>query len=393
MRASKKILRAVGAMLAALLLVLEGCNLPFPGPFQGTVTDAETGKPISGAKVEAEWWCHDNPIPDSGGSFFVRSSTLTDEQGAFRIAKERRRGGFFGSSLVLKISATGYIPANVFAMPSGDSLPQSTTAYPFIQAIAYEHIPPTLHVKLRPAGPVLLQATKSGEPLHRKVAREKLTKLLGVDYKYDSDKWEQALKSGRATPERLGDRRESSKRAGCSCPESVDKSKRPKEVRRKVRKLLNAAASSDMREVEDLLSSGVDANSRNYACRTALMKASFMGNYAVVNLLLSKGADANLRDDNCRTALLHAAARYEGSDMVQALLAHGADVNAADKDGMTALMEAAQFGHSDTVRVLLSHGAAVNIMDKDDETAWFKAAVGARKEVMEMLESHGAKVK
>ena len=392
MKASKAIMRGIGSWLPGVLLtiLLVGCDLPFPGPYQGKVTDADTGNPIIGAKVEAEWWCHDNLIPDGPGSFFVRSSTFTDEQGIFRIERQTHRGGIFGSTFALKIHTKGYIPANILAIPSGEPLPPSTKAYPFIQTTAYKMIPKNLDVKLKPAAPVFLKAMKNGEPLHRKIAREQLTKLIGVDYKYDIEKWEEALKSSQGKVVEQPQSNRSSKRPGCPCPKSHDKFKGLKEVRQKVRRLLNAATSGKLKQVENLLDSGIDVNTRNYACRTALMRAVEMGHLPLVKLLLSRGADVNLKDDNCRTALMYAASHYGSSGILQILLSRGAAINDRDKNGVTALMEAAKFGHDDAVQVLLSNGAEVNTKDKDGETAWFKAAVGDRKVVIKMLESHGA---
>ncbi|MFH1112766.1 MAG: carboxypeptidase-like regulatory domain-containing protein [Pseudomonadota bacterium] len=182
--------------MAGAVLILAGCTLPFPGPYQGTVTDAQTGKPLPGAVVEAEWWCHDNPLPDGPGSFFVRSSTVTDDHGAFRTPRETRRGGLFGCSFVLKITAQGYIPVGMILVHSGETLPASTKAYPFIHTSAFTEFPQEVQVKLVPDVPVFLKALQSGVPLYRKVAREKLTRRFGVDCGYDAEKWEKAIRAG-----------------------------------------------------------------------------------------------------------------------------------------------------------------------------------------------------
>ncbi|MDQ7782072.1 MAG: hypothetical protein RDU20_04285 [Desulfomonilaceae bacterium] len=189
-RQSKK---GTALFLAGVILVFAGCSLPFPGPYQGTVTDSESGKHLEGAKVEAEWWCHDNPLPDGPGSFFVRASTVTDAGGAFVVERETRRGGMFGCSFVLKIAADGYIPAALIQDPSGVPLPASTKDYPFVHTSAVKRLPPEVHVRLTPAVPILLKALKSPVPLHQEVARERLVRLLGVDHEYDADKWEAAL--------------------------------------------------------------------------------------------------------------------------------------------------------------------------------------------------------
>ncbi|MFC1834903.1 ankyrin repeat domain-containing protein [Thermodesulfobacteriota bacterium] len=390
MEPSIGIRRKIGLCLAALVLFLSGCTLPFPGPYEGRVTDAKTGRPIVGAKVEAEWWCHDNPLPDGPGSFFVRSSTVTDEQGRFRLAKETRRGGWFGSSFALKITADGYIPATLIGDPSGYPLPASTKAYPFVRTSTHRRFPAELDVKLAPAVTVWLKALGSGIPLHQRVAREKLTKLLGVDHGYQAHKWKKAVESGGTSTLTQVKRPATAKHPGCPCPESVNRSRHPKEKRRSIRKLLKAAASGDTQEVKRLIAAGLECNARNRSCRTALMKAASGSSPAMVEFLLSKGADVNAKSKDCRTALMFAALRYGNREIAGILLSHGANVNARDRDEMTALMHAAKFGHAGAVEVLLSNGADVNLKDKVGETAWFKAAVVKQKDVMDILESHGA---
>jgi hypothetical protein len=190
----KIILFAFSLCLTALIGVLGGCfPVPLPGPFEGCVTDSQSSKPIGGALVEAESWCHDNPLPDGPGNFFVISNTKTDKNGFFRIEKETRRGGLFGCSFALKISAENYIQTNLLYEPKEYALPPSTAAYPFINTSALKVFPAKLEIQLAPAIPVFLKAIKSGNPSYQETAREKLTKIIGVDYGYDSDKWEKAI--------------------------------------------------------------------------------------------------------------------------------------------------------------------------------------------------------
>jgi hypothetical protein len=174
---------------------LQGCfaGLPLPGPFEGRVIDKQSGDPIAGAHVEAESWCHDNPLPDGPGSFHVRSSTITDKSGLFRLEKETRRGGFFGCSFALKISADGYIPANLIYEPKGLPLPPETKAYSLVDTSTFEKPPTKWEVQLAPALPVLLAAIRSGNPSFQREAREQLTRLIGIDCGYDAEKWEEAV--------------------------------------------------------------------------------------------------------------------------------------------------------------------------------------------------------
>ncbi len=377
-----------------------------------------------GAEVQARWWCHDNPLPDGPGSFFVKTSTVTDNRGEFRLEKETRRGGLFGSSFALEATAQGYLPAVVFIEPSSNPLPASTESYPFRTVAQFTQVPSRYQLKLKPAVPVYLKALRDGVPGHMRQAREALRKLLEVDYGYNADAWEEAVKSPTNRALNYATKEPPAESRGCDCPESIRKFKRPREYRKRLRKLLKAAALDDMEEAERLIESGVDVRDRNYGCRTALSEASSMGRLAMVKFLLSKGAQANTRDKNCRTPLMGAAYNYRGQEVVALLLSHGAevnaqdnrgrtalmqaakegytgtvrilvangaDVNATDRSGETALMGAASFGHLDTVKILLSRGADVNARDKEGETAWFKAAALSYKEVMQLLEQHGAK--
>ena len=185
-------------MISALFLFSSvGCSrqLPFSGPHEGYIVNSATGKPIAGAIVEAEWWCHDNPFPDGPGSYFIRASSVCDKSGHFKIKQETKPGGYFGSSFALKVKAKGYIPATLIGDTSDFPLPLSTTLYPFIDTTKYKSFPSTLHVELKPAGPVYLKLIRSNNASYRRRAMEELQKLLGVNHGYDADKWEEALRS------------------------------------------------------------------------------------------------------------------------------------------------------------------------------------------------------
>jgi hypothetical protein len=382
------------AGLTTVASLLEGCyiaDLPLPGPFEGRVIDKQSGGPIAGARVEAENGCHDNPLPDGPGHFHVRSSTLTDKNGFFRLEKETRRGGFFGCRFALKISADGYIPATLIYEPKGIPLPAETKTDPLMDTSTFEKPPAKWEVQLAAAPPVLLMAIKSGNPIYQKQARKELTGLIGIDYGYDADKWEEAMirkKRGNAEPPT---RESSLKRQDCPCPEPVHKEGPSRDIRKKISALLRASALGDLKEVQDILGSGVDCDARNVSCLTALMQAANSGHLALAEFLLSKGADVNARDKQCRTALMYAASYGNSTEVLRVLLAHGADANLTDQDGLTALMVAAMFGHKEMVGMLLSKGAKVDLKDKDGETAWFKASVIKNEEVLTLLKAYGAK--
>lgn len=380
-----------GFFLIAAILSTSGCRLPFPGPYVGTVTDSETADPIEGALVRAEWWCHDSPLPDGPGSFFIRVEISTNEKGAFRIDKQQRRGGLFGTGFALRVEKPGYIPTNWIAVEPGQELPKSTTEYPLIASQALERFPDEIHIKLSPAIPVLLKAMGSGVPLHQRTAREELVKLLGVDFQYDVEKWKKAATGPQSIMSNRERQVRTSEQLKCPCPDAADRSGQPRALRRRVREFVNAGLTGDTDRMRRFLQEGMDPNVRNYACRTALMRAAGNGHVELVELLLSAGAKVDLRDENCSTALIKAAGRYGNAHIVKILLSKGADVDARDNRGKTALITAAQFGYPTIVRALLDAGADPSLRDESGETAWFKAAVVEHRDVMEILQFEPAR--
>jgi hypothetical protein len=149
--------------------------LPFAGPYTGTVTDATTSQPIAHATVTAHWTCHDNPLPDGPGHNPVSATTATDRNGAFTLASPRRRGGWFGTDFHLAVAAPGYIDAICIVDPHGTPLPPSTVAWPFATTTTQASLPATLHLQLKPEGPVLQQALQSADPVVREIASKRLS--------------------------------------------------------------------------------------------------------------------------------------------------------------------------------------------------------------------------
>ena len=345
---------------ALVLFSLIGCSrpLPFTGPYEGYVIDSTTGKPIEGAIVEAEWWCHDSPLPDGPGSFFIRTSSICDTNGFFRIEQETRRGGYFGSNFALKFKAKGYIPATLIGDISNTPLPSSTISYPFIDTIKYESFPSALHIKIKPAGPVFLKLISSENVSYRKRAKEGLQKLLGVNYGYDADKWGEALRSWESGSFSKSENRNSEDTVPCQCAEFVPKNRPPKWQISLNRKLIVSAIHEPVSVLKELILKGAEINARNSSGITPLMNASsYGGKTENVIFLLSHGADIDARSGRCETAL----------------------------------MRAAQSGHADAVKILLDKGADINLKDKDCETALFKALLGRRTEIVEILREFGAK--
>ncbi len=325
----------LGVLSCFLLL---GCSLP-QAPESGRVTDADTGKPIAGAIAEAAWWCHDTFLPDTPGSYYIRSKGITDADGRYTIPPPKGRGGIFGTNVSIVFKAEGYIDAIYAATEPVPGRPDGTPDLPVAQIYHLARFSKALDARMKPAAPVCLKALRSSDPFSRRVAKEKLEKLLGYDYGCDPERWERAYKSGESPPPKK--------------PAEECKGKPTS----KERKLFQAAMFGKAEEIEALLAEDVNVDVRGTDCSTPLMSAAWN--------------------------------RYDR--VVALLLARGADVNATDKQGENALMKACFVGHMPTVRVLLDHGADVNMRDKRCETALAKAIIFSHnEELVELLRQHGA---
>ncbi|MBN1883536.1 MAG: HEAT repeat domain-containing protein [Deltaproteobacteria bacterium] len=154
--------------------------LPYGVPGEIIVIDSATSGPIPDAVVRAEWWCHDNPLPDGPGSFTVMSEATTDAEGRAGLTVPKRRGGWFGCSLAVTISKPGYIPAGILVDPVNIPLPESVATWPFRTTVSIAEFPETLTVYLESALPVYLSALVDDDAFIRAVAAEELGALEPV---------------------------------------------------------------------------------------------------------------------------------------------------------------------------------------------------------------------
>ena len=112
----------------------------------------------------------------------------------------------------------------------------------------------------------------------------------------------------------------------------------------------------------------------NIAANEALLTACKEGNTAEVQRLLASGADVNTRNKNGHTPLMHVAFGTGNTDIAQMLLAKGADIDAKDNAGETALIEAAWAGQPELLRLLIDKGANIHVKDNAGETALHEAS-------------------
>jgi uncharacterized protein len=87
--------------------------------------------------------------------------------------------------------------------------------------------------------------------------------------------------------------------------------------------LVDAVFCNDLRNVQRLLDQGVDVNSKTDGGTTALMVASWHGNFPIASLLLKKGANVNAQNHSGDTALTWASKKGH-TQIIELLKAHGA---------------------------------------------------------------------
>ena len=99
--------------------------------------------------------------------------------------------------------------------------------------------------------------------------------------------------------------------------------------------LLLASRKGDVREIQHLMKSGANVNTRSYSGDTPLVLAAAKGHTDIVKALIEAGADVNLGSDwtPLITAVMH-----KWTDIVKILLDSGADVDVSTTDGKTVKM-------------------------------------------------------
>ncbi|XP_068741050.1 uncharacterized protein [Montipora capricornis] len=144
----------------------------------------------------------------------------------------------------------------------------------------------------------------------------------------------------------------------------------------------------DTHEIETLLSSGVDIDSRNMDGRTPLMLAAESGREKIFRLLIERGSDPTLKDSRGRS-VLHWAARSGSNEIIQELLSRGLDIDSSDNDGVTPLMEAVNFGGDSAFRLLIERGSDPTLRDNKGWSLLHRAAQNGRYEIIQELLSRG----
>jgi ankyrin repeat protein len=178
--------------------------------------------------------------------------------------------------------------------------------------------------------------------------------------------------------------------------------------------LLDAIRDGDTVQVRRLLRQGANANVRDEAGDTALMRAALYADTEMMRVLLDSGADVRERGQDgvaplLRTthdldkmrlllergagvedfALVAAASVPESHASIDLLVAHGGNVRTSGP-AYTALMAAAGNGDVDAVNCLLDHGADVKVKTPTGFTALVAAALSGNAKVVDLLLRRGA---
>jgi len=128
--------------------------------------------------------------------------------------------------------------------------------------------------------------------------------------------------------------------------------------------LARLAEQGRVEQLQQLLKSGTDVNSRLSDGSTALHLAVLRDQQDAVAALLDAGADPVLLNRNGISPLF-LAVQNGNADIVSSLLKAGADPNTLSESGETILMTAAFTGKPEVVSLLLANGALVDARDPE----------------------------
>lgn len=157
--------------------------------------------------------------------------------------------------------------------------------------------------------------------------------------------------------------------------------------------IFEAAATGQTERVRALLEQDVSlANAYATDGFAPLSLAVFFGHQTTVEALLAAGADVNAASrETMRVTPLHSAAAARQLSIARTLLANGAHVNAQQAEqGFTPLHEAAANGDFELAKLLLEYNADINIKTNDEQTPLAFAQARGQGEMAEFLRERGA---
>lgn len=136
--------------------------------------------------------------------------------------------------------------------------------------------------------------------------------------------------------------------------------------------LMWASAEGHQAIVKQLLEHGADSNLINYLGRSAIMYASNYGYKEIVGALLEKGAIPNPSEEFSDHPPLSAAADKGHLEVVKLLVEHGANVMHKGRDKKTALDVSMEAGHGDIAKYLRNKMLEIDATHPDEKTSLIK---------------------
>ncbi|OJJ19531.1 hypothetical protein BKI52_22250 [marine bacterium AO1-C] len=154
--------------------------------------------------------------------------------------------------------------------------------------------------------------------------------------------------------------------------------------------LIVAAEKGYLEMVKLLLAQKARINAMNAVGHTALNRAVFFGQAAVVKYLLQKGANVNQTDQRFALTPLMAAARKNRLELAKLLLEKGANINDKNTiDHFTPIVWAALYQYHDFVKLLLRYNPDLSIQSKYEQRDIFRLVRNPA--ILSILKKHKAK--
>ena len=151
-----------------------------------------------------------------------------------------------------------------------------------------------------------------------------------------------------------------------------------------------AVSTFDLEVINEMITKGIDVNTKLSTGQTALHIAATDCYFAGISALLTAGADPWTTDKEGYTPL-HFAVMSGASDTVKVLAEAMKNVNIQSQSGRTPLHYAATGGQPAVVEILLDNGADPNIKDHTGATASMLAQTEGYLGIAELLVGRGAK--
>lgn len=146
-----------------------------------------------------------------------------------------------------------------------------------------------------------------------------------------------------------------------------------------------SVARSDLKEMEQHIKNGIDANALAGDGLAPLHWSVATENTAAMEKLLELGANPDVKTLQGATPIMNAV-QSNKMEHLKVLLKSGALVNEADNRGFTALHRAAEMGNLEMVTLLLANHADKNMI-AENYTALSLAEKGAHQEVIDLLKN------